>query len=107
VYGLLPVEVLLVVSFGELVGVEVFDVPGSVGGGFKEKPQGPTWLISNRPFDTLHFGRLAAVVAGAADLGPYTRGEMSRPLLITSAETATSNLVLRLFSRMGFLLQKT
>jgi hypothetical protein len=32
VHGLLPVNVLLVVSFGELVGVKVFDVPGGKGG---------------------------------------------------------------------------
>jgi hypothetical protein len=76
VRGLLPVKILLVVTFGEFVGVDIFKITGGIGGGFIIEPQGTTGQVAHRPFDTLHFCCFAAVVTGTADLCPEGDGEV-------------------------------
>lgn len=76
--GKLPTEILLVVSFDEIASKDVFKVPVVVTRGFKVQSQCSAGLVEHRPFDILHLGRLAAAVAGAANLCPKARREMRR-----------------------------
>ncbi len=74
--GLLPVKILLVVTFGEFIGVDIFKITGGIGGGFIIEPQGTSGQVTYRPFYTLHFCCSATVVTGTADLGPEGNREV-------------------------------
>ena len=76
--GMLPIEVLLVVSLGELVGIDVLEVPSGIRGGFIIESQGTTRHITDRPLHPFHFCGHTSIVTRTADLRPECDGKVGR-----------------------------
>ena len=76
--GLLPVDVLLMVALGKLVGIHVFDVTGSKRSRFIIGSQCLAGRVSHRPSGAFHLGGFAPVVAGTADLDGHAHGQLGR-----------------------------
>ena len=73
-FGPFPIQVLLVVSLGVFVGVEVFV---SSGDGFVVEAQRFTREIAHWPTRTFNLGRLTTIVAGAANLHGNTASKFA------------------------------
>ena len=71
-----PVEVLLVVTLGKLIGVNVFHITSLERNGFIVSLERLSWLVTHWPAGSFKLGGFAAVVAGAADLHRYPHGEL-------------------------------
>ncbi len=76
VYGLLPVQILLMMGVGALISVNGIYGAGYRFGRLKKRSQGLAGHVAHRPVKPLDPGRLAAAVAATADLGPDSRGQL-------------------------------
>ncbi len=62
--------------FGKLFSIGAFNVLVVVVVGIKIPSQGAAGPVTHRPFGAFNFGRFAAAVAGAADLGSEGRRQL-------------------------------
>ncbi len=77
-FGVLPVEVLLVMLFCKLVGIDVIGVTGGKGGGFIIRLKRFSRSIAHRPAGSFFHGGFAPVVARSANLNCHTHGQLGR-----------------------------
>ena len=77
VFGLAPIDILLVMSLGKFVGVKML-YRRRIAGGTKIDLQGLSRLVADRPFHIFILGGFAPVMAGTANLDGRAGGKFRR-----------------------------